>query len=95
MWDISWLKKSFSALEHFSEKKLKYMSCVSDGNLREGSVNFNFSIASIKLKYGDIFYFPNKLKFDDSNICTKLLIRKQKNIHNCPPDTLISLKLYI
>ena len=57
--------------------------------------NFNFSIASIRLKYGDIFSFPNKLKFDDSNICSKLLIREQKIIHNCPCDTLIFLKSYV
>ena len=40
--------------------------------------------------YGDIFSFLNKLKFDDSNIFTKLLIREQKIINNCRPDLLIS-----
>ena len=33
-----------------------------------------FSIVSMKLNDDDIFSFPNKIKFDDSNICTKLLI---------------------
>ena len=32
------------------------------------------------------------LKFDDINICKKLLIREQKIINNCPSDKLISLK---
>ena len=41
----------------------------------------------MKLNYGDIFPFSNKPKVDDSNICAKLLITKQKNI-----DTFISLK---
>ena len=86
MWEIDWLKKSFSALVH---------CFVSDGHFREGSLNFNFSIASIKSNYSDIFSFPNKLKFDDSNICTKLWIREQKIINNCPFDTLISLKSYV
>ena len=51
---------------------LKYLSVrcsmifVSDGHVREGDLNFNFSIAPMKLNYGDIFFFPNKLKFDDS-----------------------------
>ena len=54
------------------------MSFVSDGHFKEGSLNFDFFIASIKSNYGDIFSFPNKLKFDDSNICTNLLIREQK-----------------
>ena len=57
------------------------MSLVSDGHLREGRLNFNCSIASIKSNYGDMFYFPNKLKFDDSNICKELLIREQKRSH--------------
>ena len=95
MWEISWLKISFSALVHYSEKKLTYVSFVANGHFREGSLNFNFSIASIKSNYGDMFSFPNKLKFDDSNICTKLLIREQSIIHNCPSNTLISLKSYV
>ena len=80
---------------HCSEKKLKYMSFVLDKHFGEVGLNFNFSIASIKSNYGDIFSFPNKLEFDDGNICTKLLIREKKIIHNCPPDTLISLKSYV
>ena len=44
------------------------MSFVLVGHFREGNLNFNFSIASIKSNYGDIFSFPNKLKLDDSNI---------------------------
>ena len=54
------------------------MSLVSDRHFREGSLNFNFSIASINSNYGDIFSSPNKLKFDDSNICKKLLIKEKK-----------------
>ena len=81
VWD-KWLEKSFSALLHCSEKKnLKKMSLVLDGHFREGGLNFNCSIASIKSNYGDIFYFRNKLKFDDSNICKKLLIREHKRSH--------------
>ena len=68
---------------------------MSDGHFREGSLDLNFSVAPINLEYGDIFSFPNKLKFDDSNFCKKLLIRKQKIIHNCPSDTSIFLKLYV
>ena len=68
---------------------------MSDGIFRGGNLNFNFSIASIKSNYGDIFFFPNKLKFDDSNIGTNLLIWEQKIIHNCPCDTIISLKSYV
>ena len=71
------------------------MSFVSDGYFRERNLNFNFSIAWIKSSYGNIFSFPNKLKFDDSNICTKRLIREQRIIHNCPSNTLISLKSYV
>ena len=52
------------------------MSFMSDEYFREASLDFNFSIASIKLNYGDAFSFPNKLKFDDSNICTKVLFRE-------------------
>ena len=58
-------------------------------------MNFNFSIASRKSNYGDIFFFANKIKFDDSNVCTMLLIREQKIINNCPSDTLVSLKSYV
>ena len=36
-------------------EKLKRVSLVSDGQLSEGSLNFDFSIASIKANYGDIF----------------------------------------
>ena len=86
MWEIDWRKTFFSALLHCFEKKLKKMSFVSDGNFKEGSPNFNFSIASIKSNYGDIFSFANKLKFDDSNICAKLLIREHKFINNCSSD---------
>ena len=92
MWEIGWLKKYFSASLHCSEKKkrLKKISFVLDGHFREGSLNFNFFILSIKSNYGNIFSFPNKLKFDDSKICTKLLIKEQKIVNNCPSDTFIS-----
>ena len=62
----------------YEKEKLKHMSIVSDGHFREYNLNFNFS------NYGDIFSFLNKLKFDNSNICTNLLIREQKIIHNFP-----------
>ena len=65
-------------------KKIKKMDFVSD-----------FSVARIKLNYGEIFFFLNKLKFDDSNICKRLLVREQKIINSCPSDKLISLKLYV
>ena len=71
------------------------MSFVSDGHFREGSLSFNFSIASIKSNYGDIFSLPSKLKFDDSKICAKLLIREEKIINNCVSERLISLKSYV
>ena len=71
------------------------MSFVLDGHFNEGSLNFNFSIASIKSNYDDIFSFLNKLKFDDSNIYTKLLVSEQKIINICPFNTLISLKSYV
>ena len=32
----------------------------------------------MKLSYDDICSFPNKLKLDDSSICTKLLIMEHK-----------------
>ena len=48
----------------------------------------------MKFSYGDVFSFLNKLKFDDRNTCTKLLIMEQKIINNCPSDTLISYNLY-
>ena len=80
---------------HYSEKNLNYMSFVFNGHFREGNLNFNFPRASIKSNYGDIFSFPNKLKFDDSNICTELLILKQKIVDNCPSNMLIPLKSYV
>ena len=61
------------------------MNFDSDGRFRKGDLNFNFSIASMKLNYAAIFSFLNKLKFDNSNICTNLLIMKQKIINNCRP----------
>ena len=64
-------------------KKPKKMSSVSNENFKEGSLNFNLSIASVKLNYdGDIFSLLNKLKFNKSNIFTKLLIMEQKIINN-------------
>ena len=77
------------------KKELKKMGFVSDGHFREGSLNFGFSIAPIKPYYGVIFSFPNKFKFDDSNICAKLLIREQKIISNCPCYKLVSLRSYV
>ena len=68
------------------------MNFLSDGHFREGSLNFIFFMASMKLNYGGIFPLPSKLKFDDNNICTMLLIMEQKIINDCPSGTLISLK---
>ena len=93
---MDWLKKSFKALMHCSAKKLEKISFVMDGYFRKGSLNFNFSIAPIKSNYGDIiFSFPNKLKLDDSNMCTQFLIREQRIINDCQPNTLIPLKSYV
>ena len=69
-------KKNFQYIAALFSKKLKKMSFVSDRHFRKGSVNFNFSIASMKSNYGDIFSFPTKLKFDDSSISTKLFVRQ-------------------
>ena len=66
MWKTDWLKKSFSALPHYSEKKLKKVSFGSDGLFGKSLLNLRFSIASIKSNYSDIFSFSNKLKFGDS-----------------------------
>ena len=66
------------------------MSFVLTVHFREGSLNFNFSISSTKSNYGDIFSLPNKLKFADSNICTKLLRWEQEITNNCPSDLLQS-----
>ena len=55
---------------------------------RTPPLDFNFSAASRKL---NILPFANKIKFDDSNICIKLLVMEQKIINNCLSDTLISL----
>ena len=51
MWEIDRLKKSFNVLLDCSEKMLKKMTFVSDAHFKEGSLNFNFSIAS---------YFPSQ-----------------------------------
>ena len=45
---------------------------MSGGHFREGDLNFDFSVASVNLNYGEIFSFPSNLEFDDSNIYTKL-----------------------
>ena len=73
-------KKIFQCVATLFRKK--NMSFVLDEHFREVSLNFNFSIASIKSSYGDPFPFPNKRKFDDGNIYTKLFIREQKIINN-------------
>ena len=92
MYDV---RLQVNAGDKIAKKSLKKMNFVSDGHFKERSLNFNFSIASIKSNYGDIFSSTKKLKFGDSNICTTFMIRKQKIINNCPSDTLISLKLYV
>ena len=61
-------KKIFQCVAALFEKKLEKMSFVSDGRFKEDGLSPNFSIASLKLNYGDICSFPNKLKFNDSNI---------------------------
>ena len=91
-------KNCFCALLHCSEKiKInlrKWAFCRMDTSFK-GCLSFNFSMASIKSSCSDIFSFPNKLKCDDSNICTKILIREQKIVNNCPSDMLISLKSHV
>ena len=49
------------------------MNFVSDGGFWEGGLNFNFSVASMKLNYDDMFSFPSKLKFDDKQQLHKAL----------------------
>ena len=50
MGGIYWLNKYFSLLLHFSDRKLKKVSFVSDGQFREGSLNFEFhSVNKVKL----------------------------------------------
>ena len=46
---------AFSASLQYSAKTLKKVGFVSDGQFREGSLNFNFSITLIKWNYGDTF----------------------------------------
>ena len=84
-----------NARDRLAKKSLKKMNFVSDGHFKERCLNFHISIASIKSNYDDIFSFTKKLKFGDSNICTKFMIRKQKIINNCPSDTSISLRSYV
>ena len=65
-------KNVFRCVVALFKKNLKKMRFVQEKHFRKGSPNFNFSIASINSNYGGIFSLPNKLKFDDSNICTNL-----------------------
>ena len=57
----------------FVKKKNNKMNFVSDGGFWEGGLNFNFSVASMKLNYDDMFSFPSKLKFDDKQQLHKAL----------------------
>ena len=72
-------KKTFHCVVAVLWKKIlrKWVSCRMD---TEGSLNFNFPVASIKSNYRDIFSFPNKLKLDGSNIGTRLLIKEWKSV---------------
>ena len=54
-------------------KKINKMYFVSDGRFREGGLNFNFSVALMNLDHGDVFSFPNELKFDDKQQLHKAL----------------------
>ena len=51
----------------------KKMNFVSNGGFWEGGLNSNFSAASMKLNYDDMFSFPSKLKFDDKQQLHKAL----------------------
>ena len=82
----------FSVLLHCFEKILKKINFVLYGHFKEGSLNFHFSMASMKLNYRDIFCFWSTFKVYDSNICTKLFIKEQKIINNCLSDTSNCLK---
>ena len=53
----------FSVLLHYFEKNLKKINFVLHGPFREGSLNFNFSMASITLNYGDTFASEAPSKF--------------------------------
>ena len=53
-------KKNFQWIAALLPKKrFKKTSFVSDGHFREGSLNFNLSLTSIKSHHGDIISFPN------------------------------------
>ena len=73
------LKQSFSAFLHCFKKNFrKKISCLM-GSL-ERALSFNVFTTSVKLNYGHISSFPNKFKFDDSNVSKKLLIIDQQTI---------------
>ena len=58
-------KKSFNALLHCSEKNLRIFILCWIYTLEKVGLNFDFSLASVKLNYSDILSFSNKLKFCD------------------------------
>ena len=58
---------------HCSEKKLRKMSFVSDGHFSEESLNFNFSVASIKSNYGDITYITETWRHNRHNLSPPII----------------------
>ena len=83
-------KRTFHCVVAVLWKKIlrKWVSCRMD---TEGSLNFNFPVASIKSNYRDIFSFPSKL----TNWMVVTLAQdfwlKSRN----PSDTLTYLKSYV
>ena len=87
-------KKIFPCVATLFWKRLNKMCFVSYGHCTEGSMNFNFSIASIKSNYGNLFPPQTSSNFMIVRFAQSCWLREQK-INNCPSDTLISLKSYV
>ena len=89
--EIDWLKRFSSVLLHYFEKNLKILiSC--KRKLIDCALNFEFFQVSLMLIYGGVISFPNKPKFDHSNIFRNLLLEIKTTI-NCLSAMLISLKV--
>ena len=57
-----------SAMRHCCAKKLRILISYRTDTVEIVPLNFEYSIVSIKLNYGDTISFPNKLKFGHINI---------------------------
>ena len=53
---------------------VKDIDFLSDEECWDGVLNFELSIVSLMLHYGDIIFFPSKFKFDHVHIFTSFLI---------------------